>query len=253
MSCCEERPWPLKVIESTDSTNRELLASSLQEFPIGSALLARKQTSGRGRSDRTWVSLPGGMYVSILLKPTDPQGLALLGALVVVELLEDASISSVIRWPNDVMVGGKKIAGVLPVASFCGNALERAVVGVGLNVNQPLADFPSELLGSVTTLAVEGPQGLWDVVEVCQNFLAIFRRRYEQLERHGLPDLIACCEPYLEGLGTERQPVLVSDGGTKHPLDPIVGLGARGELRLRDGTVIESLGQDQRLRFTDEL
>lgn len=254
MSFFDSRAWPLTVIDSIDSTNRELLSSSFEDYPIGSALLARKQTSGRGRADREWFSALGGMYLSILLRPTEPEGLALLGALVVVELLEKASIPSVIRWPNDVMVSGKKIAGVLPVASFSGNRLERAVVGIGLNVHQTLADFPRELRETVTTMAAERPQAAWDVPEVCQKYLALFRERYEQLERNGLADVIARCEGSLEGSGTDRQPVLVSDGGTKdRPLAPIVGLGKRGELRLRDGTLLASLGQDQRLRFTDEL
>ena len=132
-------------LDEIDSTN-EYAKRIAHEVPEGTVVVARKQTSGRGRRGRSWVSPEGGLWMSMVLKPekVDPR-LVFIGALAVVDVLGEFGIRAGIKWPNDVWVGGKKIAGILTE----GKAGEYSVLGVGLNVNNPL---PEELRDSATSL-----------------------------------------------------------------------------------------------------
>jgi biotin-[acetyl-CoA-carboxylase] ligase BirA-like protein len=247
-------PFTLRVVEQIDSTNAELLRLPLEQAPPGSALLALRQSQGRGRSDRRWESAPGGMYLSVMLRPSCPQGLALLGARALLDLLDSWGMQGTLRWPNDVMIAGRKLGGVLPVARYQGNSLERAVLGVGVNVLQTQADFPAELRGHVTSLVQQSPRSQWDVVETAQRYLRALETALAALEEQGLAAFCASCEPYLEGLEQSgRTPVLVEPGQPDRALPPIVGLSAEGALLLAGGEVLSQLGRDQRLRFADEL
>ncbi len=132
-------------LEEADSTN-EYAKRIAQEVPEGTVVVASKQTAGRGRRGRSWASPEGGLWMSVILKPgkTDPR-LVFVGAMAVVDVLDEFGIRAGIKWPNDVWAGGKKIAGILTE----GRAGEYVVLGVGLNVNNPL---PEGLWGSATSM-----------------------------------------------------------------------------------------------------
>lgn len=246
--------WSLRVVESIDSTTAELLRCPAEQALPGAALLALEQSGGKGRADRSFVSPPGGMYLSVSLRPREPDGMSLLGAMAVVALLHRLGLSPRLRWPNDVTVGGKKIAGVLPVARYRGNLLERAVLGIGLNVSTDLSRFPQELRPLVTTVKHElsGAQTS-DVRAMTRHYLELLQEELDALEVSGLPALCRRCESVLEGLGEARRPCLVEAGAPPEELAPIAGLDARGALRLADGRTLQALGREQRLRFLDEL
>lgn len=243
----------LRIVQSIDSTNAELMRLPLGQTQPGTALLALTQSGGRGRSDRVWESPLGGMYLSVVLHPSSPQGLALLGAKAILRLLESYGLRGVLRWPNDVMLGGRKLGGVLPVARYQGNRLERAVLGVGLNVKQSLSGFPADLQGQITTLQLQQPSRTWDVPEVAVSYLQALEVEGEMLETEGLPALCRRCEAYLEGLQGGRRAVLVQPGQPSRPLPAILGLTENGALRLAGGGTLEALGREERLRFEDEL
>lgn len=120
----------------TGSTNDDLRRLALEGAPQGTAVLARRQTSGRGRAGRHWSSPDGGLYLSVLLRPSMPLerwGLLPLacGAAVVATLREEG-FPAALKWPNDVLLDGRKVAGVL-VETRLGE--ERfAVVGIGANL-----------------------------------------------------------------------------------------------------------------------
>lgn len=247
--------WSLRVVERIDSTTAELLRCPIEQAQPGTALLALEQSGGKGRSDRPFLSPPGGMYLSVSLRPREPDGLSLLGSMALVVLLRRLGVASKLRWPNDVTVGGKKIAGVLPVARYSGNQLERAVLGVGFNISTPFEQFPEELRPGVTTLERELPGGSAspEVLALTRDYLEVLEDELQALELSGLPALALRCETVLEALGEERRPCLVEPGQPPVELSPIVGLDGRGALLLEDGHRLEALGRDQRLRFTDEL
>jgi BirA family biotin operon repressor/biotin-[acetyl-CoA-carboxylase] ligase len=148
----EQDGWRVEVLESATSTNAVVAARARAGEPAGLCVVAEEQTAGRGRLDRTWVSPPrAGLTFSVLLRPVADQlgWVPLLGGLAVARAVrEQTGLDAVLKWPNDVLVGDKKAAGLLA------EAVDGAVVvGVGLNVTTRVEELPHAL---ATSLALEG-------------------------------------------------------------------------------------------------
>lgn len=242
--------YELRVVEEADSTNEVLLRADLKDYPPGTALMAYRQSAGRGRASRQWVSAPGGLYMSLLFVPPSLDALALWGAYCTVELCRErfGVTDLVIRWPNDVYHRGRKLAGILPQVKFLGATVERVVLGVGLNVSQERNDFPPELQDQVTTL-LELTGTRWDTVEVAQALLDRFYWEIDLLRAAGR--VSEHCLPLLEGYERSREVFAVEESGARRSLGRIQGLGPKGEL-LTDHGVLENLGPTERLRFAEE-
>jgi len=123
----------------------------------GTVVWADEQLSGRGRRGRGWISPTGGLFLSIVLRPTLPQlpSLLMLASVALVRVLERLfGLPARLKWPNDVLIRGKKVSGILVEASFRGEALEYAVVGIGLNVNLDPERYP-EISDTATSLSRE--------------------------------------------------------------------------------------------------
>ncbi|MCA9780925.1 MAG: biotin--[acetyl-CoA-carboxylase] ligase [Candidatus Eremiobacteraeota bacterium] len=237
----------LVTLPEVSSTNEVLLRASFAEHPPGTALLALRQTAGRGRADRVWASADGGMYLSVMLAPNSVEGLTLLGALCVLRLChEQWGMPAVLRWPNDVYLQGRKLSGVLPQVKFHGSKVERAVLGVGLNVKQNPSVFPEEVRSTAVTLAELLPEVAWKVESVATRFLEVLAEEFARFEAEGCAGLARRCEVFLDGT-EEGQVVGVSRGGDTRLLARAEGLGSRGELLLADGSRLEQLGMDERL------
>jgi len=130
--------------ESIDSTNR-FLKENYRFYPDGTVVVALEQTSGYGRSGRHWHSPKGGLWFSVLFKPRKPLELSFytrVFSVAVVKTLENMKIHANIKWPNDVYINGRKLAGVLSEGIFEGAKPLAVVVGVGMNVNN---EIPAEL------------------------------------------------------------------------------------------------------------
>jgi len=128
----------------------------------GMVVWADEQLSGRGRRGRGWVSPRGGLFLSIVLRPTLPQlpSLLMLASVALVRVLERLfALPARLKWPNDVLIRGKKVAGILVETSFRGEVLEYAVVGVGLNVNLDPERYP-EISATATSLSRELGRGV---------------------------------------------------------------------------------------------
>ncbi len=140
--------WRIIHLNEVDSTN-EYAKRIAGNSPEGTVVVAKRQTSGRGRKGRSWASPEGGLWLSVILKPgrIDPR-LVFVGALAVVDTLADFGISSGIKWPNDVWVSGRKIAGVLTE----GKGSEYVILGIGLNVNNPVPEWLRESATSMLEL-----------------------------------------------------------------------------------------------------
>ncbi len=124
--------------ETLDST-QTYLKQHLNELPDQTVVTANTQTAGRGRFDRCWVSEPGGLYFSILLKPTKTQFIANLTqllALCVCRAAEKYAVEPNLKWPNDVQVAGKKLCGILSEALTQNGKVVGLVIGAGVNVAQ---------------------------------------------------------------------------------------------------------------------
>jgi BirA family biotin operon repressor/biotin-[acetyl-CoA-carboxylase] ligase len=124
-------------LQSTNTYAKENIAS-LKHNDI---VTARRQTDGRGRKQRSWHSPQGGLYFSLILKPdlTEPDlasTFTQLMALGVLAAVKKAGASVYIKWPNDILSGGKKLCGILSEAVFENNSLKGIIIGVGINVSQ---------------------------------------------------------------------------------------------------------------------
>jgi BirA family biotin operon repressor/biotin-[acetyl-CoA-carboxylase] ligase len=153
----------LDVVASTGSTNADLLARAVADAaaPEGQVLVAEEQTAGRGRLGRSWTSVPGAaLTFSVLLRPegvpAERRGwLPLLAGVAVVSAVRAvAGVQAVLKWPNDVLVDDRKLAGILAEQSPDGAAV---VLGVGVNVATPAGALPVSPAGlPATSLLVEG-------------------------------------------------------------------------------------------------
>lgn len=133
------------------STNKYAV-ENIRKLPAGSIVWALRQSAGYGRFKREWSSPEGGLWFSIVFKPTqlqDPNIYTKLLSVSVSEILQELGFEAKIKWPNDILVGGKKAAGILTQTVFEGNELLGIVVGVGLNVTNPV---PEQLRERATNL-----------------------------------------------------------------------------------------------------
>lgn len=145
-------------VTSTSAVAAALAASG---EPEGTVVLAERQTAGRGRLGRTWASPPGlGLWFSAILRPPIPASrapvLTQVAAVAVAEGVEEVAgcLPGGIKWPNDFILAGWKVAGILTEMVARGEEVAAVILGVGLNVNQGPADFPPDLGGRAGSLAM---------------------------------------------------------------------------------------------------
>jgi BirA family biotin operon repressor/biotin-[acetyl-CoA-carboxylase] ligase len=148
------------VLEQTGSTNDAILQVAAANSNEGLVLFAEHQTAGRGQRGNRWESAAGkGLWFSILLRPklqiNDSGRLTIWALETIFEVIQtDFSLKPAIKLPNDVQLYGRKAAGVLVEMRAQEKAPHLAVVGIGINVNQALEDFPAELQGRAISLAI---------------------------------------------------------------------------------------------------
>jgi BirA family biotin operon repressor/biotin-[acetyl-CoA-carboxylase] ligase len=163
---------------SLPSTNARLLELAEQGAPEGTGVTAEEQTAGRGRNGRTWHSPPGNLYISVLLRPALPPRalgrLSILSGLALIEALERPGAPFALKWPNDLLLGGRKVAGMLLEARTLGETVQAVVAGAGVNFALDAARLPAELAGRVATLAEWGD---WDRDRVARDLMEGLPRR----------------------------------------------------------------------------
>jgi BirA family transcriptional regulator, biotin operon repressor / biotin---[acetyl-CoA-carboxylase] ligase len=167
------------------STNTAAIAAAAEGAPEGSVFLAEEQTAGRGRGAHTWESVrSAGVYCSVVLRPALPPSnvlvLSLAAGLAVRAAIEqvDARVSTDLKWPNDVLIAGKKVCGILTEMNAEATCVRYIVVGIGINVNQ--ANFPEELESQATSLRL-ATGSEWSRVELVAALLKSLDREYRQL------------------------------------------------------------------------
>lgn len=234
-------PFRLLVKESVASTNDEARLLGEAGSPEGLIVLAHNQTQGRGRRGAAWFSPPGeSLAFSVLLRPETPKALwprlALASGLAVAEAIEAKLPLAGIKWPNDVWIGGKKIAGILVEAGR-----DFVVVGIGLNVNTlgfppPVSDIATSLASELGT-RVSRP-------EILAGIVRHLSKRSRQIDRdfHSVMDGIR-----LRCVLTGKRVTLQTPGGTRE--GEVTGLSDQGELRLRTEKGIETFLQADEVRI----
>ena len=180
------RPLILR-FDSLTSTNTEAAQQAQQGAPEGLCVIAREQTEGRGRAGRVWISPPdAGLYFSLVLRPKlvarDWPLINLMAALAVRDaLVETCNLETDIKWPNDILVGDRKLCGIL--AETIDTETGRAVIlGIGINLDDRA--FPPELKDvatSVSSLTASAP----DPERLILTLVPAIERRYETLQANG--------------------------------------------------------------------
>jgi BirA family biotin operon repressor/biotin-[acetyl-CoA-carboxylase] ligase len=165
------------------STNTAAMAAAAEGAPQGSVFLAEEQLAGRGRGANTWQSPRStGIYCSIVLRPTLPPSqvlvLSLAAGLAVRTAIEqvDSRVTADLKWPNDVLIGGKKVCGILTEMNAEATSVRYIVVGVGINANQ--ANFPKDLPATSLRLTTGSE---WSRVDLVAALLKSLDREYRQL------------------------------------------------------------------------
>jgi BirA family biotin operon repressor/biotin-[acetyl-CoA-carboxylase] ligase len=144
----------IHIVETCASTN-DLVASLASDAPHGTVAIAEEQTRGRGRNRKPWYSPKGGIWITALLRPQTIEGLGALpllaGVAIARALNSSLDVHSLVRWPNDVMLHDRKIAGAMIETRLRGNQPEYVLLGLGINANFHVEAF-SELRETATTL-----------------------------------------------------------------------------------------------------
>jgi len=172
-------------VTSTNDVAREMAQQGAEH---GFLVVACEQTAGRGRAGRTWYSAPGaGLWFSLVLRPRmEPQRcglLSLAASLAVAEALEKTTaISAQLKWPNDVLIGGKKLCGILAETELLGNSLKFVVVGIGVNTNRARAALMPQGIAETATWLSDHAVKLPEDVTLLASILEALEKRYEQLE-----------------------------------------------------------------------
>jgi BirA family biotin operon repressor/biotin-[acetyl-CoA-carboxylase] ligase len=231
------------VRETAPSTNDELRQLAEGGAAEGLVLLALQQTAGRGRRGATWFSPPGeSLAFSILLRPEEPKALwprlALAAGLAVAEAAESFGPSTGIKWPNDVWIGRRKLAGILVEAGK-----DFAIVGIGFNVNS--TGFPPEVSEIATSLRIETAHE-HPRHEVLAAVIHSFCRRYRGIGRdfdHLLDAVRQRC--VLNG----HHVSLTTSSGPRQGV--VEGIAPGGELLLRTVSGLERLMQADEIRILE--
>jgi BirA family transcriptional regulator, biotin operon repressor / biotin---[acetyl-CoA-carboxylase] ligase len=226
----------LLYFERVDSTMDLLHQLAADGAEAGTAVLAGEQLGGRGSRGRSWQSPPGGLWLSLLFRPAAPGGVEVMSlrvGLAVAEALDDLVPHSVqLKWPNDLMLGERKVGGILCEARWQGHTLGWVTVGVGMNVRNAV---PQELNQVATALASERPA--LTVEDLVQPIVSALRRldlgadrlTPEEMKRFAQRD-------WLSGRAI-RAPAAGRAAGLREDGALLVRSAQGGEIPLRSGSV----------------
>jgi BirA family biotin operon repressor/biotin-[acetyl-CoA-carboxylase] ligase len=230
---------PVHHYETLGSTNDLAKDLAARGAPEGTVVVAETQTGGRGRLGREWDSPAGvGLYASLVLRPMLPPlelpQITLTTAVAVVRALRRAAgVTPGIKWPNDLLLDGKKLGGILTEMESESDRIRHVVVGLGLNVNNP--GFPPQLAATATSLALATGK-TYARVDLLKAWLEEFEGLYERFLHQGFPEIL---EEWKAAAVTLGQAVTVRQG-PRTIAGQALDVAADGALLLRtaDGDVV---------------
>lgn len=174
-------------LTEVDSTN-EYVKQMVRDVPEGTVVLADIQTGGKGRAEHDWHSPEGGLWMSVLLYHHQSYLVSLLAGVAICEALEPYGIRPGIKWPNDILLNSKKIAGIL-----CEVIDDKVVLGIGLNLN--IRHFPDDLLGKASSVFLETRKHL-DLHTVYHHLRACLDANYRLLQDNEIDTLLVRWRKY---------------------------------------------------------
>ena len=237
----------IRYFESVGSTNDEALAWAASGAPDLSLVIADEQTSGRGRLNRKWFTPKGtALACSLILRSPTPSLLPRtvgLAALSIADSLFEHQLDVRIKWPNDVLINSRKVAGVLIETVWSGTEIDSLVLGMGINVQRDSVPPAEDLQFPATSLEEELGHAL-DREGLLHDVLSAFIARRQQI---GTDEFMKDWEDLLAFRG-ERVQISVNESETQ--AGELLGIDSRGALRLRDehGNVVTAQVGDISLR-----
>ena len=216
---------------SVPSTNDHAKALARRDALPFTVVIADEQTRGRGRQGHAWSSPSGGLYLSVVLRPTPAPDarwglLPLASGVAAVEAVDEWAPGAELKWPNDILQSGRKLGGILVEAASGGSGLESAVVGIGINVRVDPIALPREIRDRVAGLERDGGPGV-DVLALGAAVLARLTVWYDRLAQGGAPMVLdawrARAVPWW-GRTVEALSGTVEVSGILRGLDPSGGL-----------------------------
>jgi BirA family biotin operon repressor/biotin-[acetyl-CoA-carboxylase] ligase len=242
---------PVYFYHTIGSTNDVAAEFARKGSPHGTLVVADEQTAGRGRAGRTWYTPPDcAIALSLVLRPKTAHPpvlarLSALGAMAVAHAIEKVGAEAAIKWPNDVLLAGKKVGGVLAECSWSGSDLEYAVLGVGVNMHEESIpgerdiDFPATCLEDVVGMHVGRTEFLFAVLEGISEW-------YPKMEAQ------AFIEAWDRRLAYRGREVVVQ-AGQSEIVGKLAGISKDGRLNLitKTGETFEVTFGDMKIRPVD--
>ena len=240
----------LRCYDEVDSTNLEMIRLAKEGAPHGTLVVADSQSAGKGRLGRKWVSPKGtGIWMSILLRPDiAPQSasmLTLVAALAVVKGIDcETGLPVQIKWPNDVVLGGRKLCGILTEMSTEAGAIRYVVPGIGVNVN--MTEFPPEVSETATSLRLELGREI-EREPLIARMMEAFEGYYEKFLK--TQDLAGLTEEYnRRSVNLGRQVKVLDPAGNFQ--GEAMGIASQGSLlvKMADGQVCQVISGEVSVR-----
>lgn len=250
---CLETEWAggrIVYFDATDSTNAQAKRLAEAHAPHGTLVVSDRQDGGKGRRGRSWASPSGvGIWMSLILRPKIDPSLAsmltLVAALAVREgIREETGLSPLIKWPNDLVLNGKKICGILTEMSTELMEIQYVITGIGINVNQK--EFPPEIRDTATSLSLEAGRS-FRRSSLIAAILRVFEKDYEAFLKTG--DLSLLLEEYNACLVNRGKEVCILDPSGEYRA-VAEGIDENGSLlvTLPDGTRREIISGEVSVR-----
>lgn len=226
--------WVAKEVlyfDTIDSTNTKAQELAEKGYPSGTLVVADKQESGKGRRGRSWVSPSGtGIFMTLMIKPdinpNNASMLTLVAALAVAKAITSVTgEEALIKWPNDIVVNGKKVCGILTEMNAQFDYINHIVVGIGINVHNE--SFPEEISQMASSLLIEAGGKRFHRAQIIAETMSYFEQYYDIFLK--TQDLSALVREYDELLVNRNKSVRVLD--PKEPFDgKAMGITPKGEL-----------------------
>ncbi|MGP7816040.1 biotin--[acetyl-CoA-carboxylase] ligase [Niallia sp. 01092] len=192
-----------ETVESTQKIAHKLALEGAEE---GTLVVAEEQLGGKGRLNRNWHSPKyKGIWMSLLLRPNIPilqaPQLTLLTAVAVVQGIEEVTgLQAQIKWPNDLLINNKKVTGILTEIQADSDRIQSVIVGIGINVNQELEDYPEEIQSLATSLLIEKGEK-WNRANIIQAILLQLEKLYTVYLENGFYPIKILWESYAISIG----------------------------------------------------
>ena len=220
-------------IDSTNIKAKELAQKGIED---GSIIIAEKQTLGSGRFNRKWVSPSGGLWFTLVLRPTIPPTeapkITQIAAASIYKTLRDFNINTTIKWPNDILLNDKKLCGILAEMKCDMDSVHYLILGIGMNINIDESDFDENLKSIATSLKLQYNKQ-FERSEILAGFLNHFETLYNKfLYNLDLSETISICREHSNIFGKQAKLITYNT----EEIVTCISLSDAGDLIVKDST-----------------